>query len=1433
VDDYPVPPLLNAGVNNSRVKINVIKDVDNDNDPNITNGDRYWDGLYPGSFNQVSAVDIALHNDGGVLFSTAAPTWDSGFRYFVTIWSEDVLGNVETPTIRRFTVDNLPPSSAVTVPADNASVKTLSTISGTAADTTSGIASVWVTIRDLGANFAAGGGDDLYWSNVSGGWVGTATQVPANLVSSFVTSATWNLTTAGNKLPSSWTSGRVYWVIPQAIDSADNNQVVFSTVTFRVDNVAPVAGIITPANGTGFNTLTSLSGTVNGTDGVSAGLDFSLISSVKLQIIDVTASPRTYWNGAQFNTSVATRTATFVGGSSGTWTYDDATLDTQYTSAHNYLVVAWAADAAGNEQSTYAAGVSSNTFSFDNVAATAAVTYPVDATPYRTFSNFTGTAGDDFSGVNAVQLNINYLSGNATYYFNGVNFSSTSYSVINTSVVVQNNTTVSWSTTTTTLLPQLVSGRVYNVFARALDKASNYGVSSSTTQFLFDTDFATPTFTNPTGAGVYRSPANPLTQVQGSAADWPNHAYAGVLRNEIRLLRTPPGNEYWNGSSWVVNSSTWLAANGTLSWSFNEPSASWQDDTLYRINVRTIDLAGNLSPFTTQNFTYDSSLPTVAIQDPNASYENSLTVVSGTAGDGSNTRKSGLLKAEIAVQLNPAVGGNWWDGNGFNILDSDVNDDGGDTGTIAWISVTTTTDGGQWTLNGSSMPAWTSGQTYNVRVRAQDVALNFTAPVASRTFTYDNVGPISTITFPVLGQFPSVISQIQGTASDATAGIMRVYASIGEVVGATTNYFNGTSFSAATEYFNIASGTTSWTYSPSITYTSGLKYLFRSYAVDKSSNVQSPLNAQLAVYFDNRIPTTTVTSVAQGTYRSELDSIAGSAYDATSGLDSLANDGVQVRVLEYGGSWFGGVTFNQPDGSAAWTRAGGTPTSWTYVDTDLTTALVSGTTYLIQVRARDTATPVNLGPSSNGVNNSFTLGVDSVTVVVDKVAPTSKILFPPMNSSNYYNAISSVVGTSADAISGITAASQVQISMKESSPAGLWWNGVSTFSASSESFYPASSLLAANSTWTLTSLPALRHGYTYLVRVRGTDNVVPSGNQESSVGLSSATFVYDIEYPTATVTSPASGNTISNLTAVAGATSEQFSVSDVRINMKNNSTNLWWNGSAFATADGSQAYYAVTPQSPGVYTTWTWPFSGAALTSGTTYTLQVYGVDVAGNQQPATNSIFIWDKLAPTSNVTSPANGSFIKYGALTSITGTADDLKDIGSVAVHVQRVSDGQYWNGNLNAWEASEQSVGVAATILPSPGDHPRVWQQTVNLPPDAFLTNGEQYDVKSKATDLPGNTEATWSTGIRFRYDTVAPSVAIQFPSNTSQYALIPVLSGTAQDTFNTKQVEIRLKNGANEYWNGSGYVASQNTWVVATGSSASNATVNWSYSGFPA
>jgi hypothetical protein len=342
-------------------------------------------------------------NDG-VNYSTTAPAWDSGYRYFLETWAEDNLGNVEVRKVRRFTVDIVPPASAVTVPTNNQSLQSLGVVSGTAADATSGIDSVFVTIWNLGADTAAGTADDLYW-NSSTGWDPAPSQVTANLIGVYTTSATWDITPTGNKLPSSWTSGRYYRLIPQARDSAQNLQVVFSTLTFQIDNVAPTAGIITPPHNSGYSTLSTLSGTAGGSE-LSGGRDFSTISSVTLQIIDINTSPVQYWNGAIFTNTISTRTATFTGASSGTWVYNDATIDSQFISGHSYRVIARAADSAGNTQSSFTVGISSNVFYYDNVASTSSISVPVNGTPYRTFTSFSGGATDDFSGVSGVDLTV-------------------------------------------------------------------------------------------------------------------------------------------------------------------------------------------------------------------------------------------------------------------------------------------------------------------------------------------------------------------------------------------------------------------------------------------------------------------------------------------------------------------------------------------------------------------------------------------------------------------------------------------------------------------------------------------------------------------------------------------------------------------------------------------------------------------------------------------------------------------------------------------------------------------------------------------------------------------------------------------------------------------------------------------------------------------
>ncbi|OVE76474.1 hypothetical protein BVX98_05985, partial [bacterium F11] len=894
VADMPVLPLKNVGLDTAQVMISIMQDFNNNNVEDDTNN--YWTGTYnPGAFNSNTRNWVAMGWDTGVKFSTGTPDWQSGYRYFLRIKSQDTLVNLEAEQTVRFTVDILEPNSLVTLPGDDTSHQDLDEISGTATDATSSITEVKVKIIDLGADFAYGGSDENQdkYRSPNGTWISASTKVTAGFVDVFTTSATWNLTTVGAVLPNTWLSGRVYWVIPEARDSADNIETVFSTMTFKIDNVPPVAGIITPPNNSGYNSLTTLNGTAEGTELLpGSNLDFSLISSVKIQIIDLDSDPISYWDGAIFNSNVSTITTTFVGLSSGTWSYNEVNLNNNYISGHRYLVKSWATDSAGNVQGTFAAGVSSNTFSFDNVAASATISLPVDGAAYRTFTQFDGTGGDDFSGVKDVDLTVSYLDSGDTYYFDGVNFSSETFSTVASSVVVQFASAVSWSFDTTDLLPKLVTDREYRVFARGGDKADNFETIGTTVTFLFDLNHGTATFTDPTGAGVYLSPANPLSEILGSAVDAPTHPFAGVSYNELRILRNPPGNEYWNGSTWV-GVSTRVVTTGTDGWSYAEPSANWQDNTQYLLYVRTIDLAGNISPESPEQvFVWDASTPTVVLQDPDVTIESSLTQISGTAGDGANVFRSKLYSVEVAIRRDPTnPGENYWDGDvgDFTITEIAYNAAGGDLGTMGWHMTSTTTDGGHWELPVSSMPTWVDGTEYLVKVRAKDVALNFSNPITSFTFVYDSVKPISRVTFPDGTEVRSTISQITGTADDTDSAVSQVFVSVGQLVGLTTSYFDGAGFNAATEYFNLTnwSGSDPWTYNTAIPYASGLKYMLRSYAVDEAGNVETALPAQIEVYYDVTKPTTTIYEPGQASFISAMSQVKGTAYDKTAEVESL------------------------------------------------------------------------------------------------------------------------------------------------------------------------------------------------------------------------------------------------------------------------------------------------------------------------------------------------------------------------------------------------------------------------------------------------------------------------------------------------------------------------------------------------------------------
>ena len=94
-----------------------------------------------------------------------------------------------------------------------------------------------------------------------------------------------------------------------------------------------------------------------------------------------------------------------------------------------------------------------------------------------------------------------------------------------------------------------------------------------------------------------------------------------------------------------------------------------------------------------------------------------------------------------------------------------------------------------------------------------DNVLNVSGSSASVPVTIDNAAPSVTVTFPSNGSTydsSSWTGSITGTASDPTNGITATTLAIEDTT--TTKWWNGSAFSASSQVFDPAIGTTSWSY---------------------------------------------------------------------------------------------------------------------------------------------------------------------------------------------------------------------------------------------------------------------------------------------------------------------------------------------------------------------------------------------------------------------------------------------------------------------------------------------------------------------------------------------------------------------------------------------------------------------------------------------
>ena len=174
---------------------------------------------------------------------------------------------------------------------------------------------------------------------------------------------------------------------------------------------------------------------------------------------------------------------------------------------------------------------------------------------------------------------------------------------------------------------------------------------------------------------------------------------------------------------------------------------------------------------------------------------------------------------------------------------------------------------------------------------------------------------------------------------------------------------------------------------------------------------------------------------------------------------------------------------------------------------------------------------------------------------------------------------------------------------------------------------------------------------------------------------------------------------------------------------------------------------------------------------------------------------------------------------ATAGLCGTYADGAGAGVASVEVSiRRGTGNYWNGtsfasgtevwNTASLAGGNWSLAFAAGSFPADGN----------------------YTVRVRATDAVGNVESPSSR--TFEVDQTAPSTTVSFPAAAGTYnaagwaagCATAGLCGTYTDaTSGVASVEVSIRRGSGNYWNGSGFSSASEVWNTAT-----LAAGNWSY-----
>jgi len=957
-----------------------------------------------------------------------------------------------------FTYDNTKPRSRVTYPPRYANDPSMLMISGTSTDDFWGGARQPSLVTKVQYKLSRSDGD---WWQTLGGW---GVEPSYANVDAGPTNPWTKGITLGNL-----EDGYEYYATARSSDNAGNLEDSIPTYGFIVDLTTAVGRVNSPVDGGFANaSLSQIAGTADdrfctivnqaeaanplcgaGTRDFQSGIG---IDSVTISIQDLTF-PTTFWNGTAWvdNPTPIYSTATFVGDSSGTWSYAFPSL--YLTSPRQYKVRVRVADRAGNQTPDDDSFIYESTFVYDISAPDSRVTFP--AGPQGGMSSITGTANDAAPGElensgDDILVSIYEEASDCTgscnpgKYWHGDAWRAGELWLASGTVTgkVGGGACTSGDICEWSFDAGLVSWdnrSTYTVTARALDRAANSRPipGSEDVRFYLQTPAPVITVDQPPAVGGlphYQSTDGNINFVDGEGQ---NLKLTDGVRVVLRRLTNPTSYWYDVDSKWSNDSSTYSVLNvvdgGPQTWNKNINSPYSVKNASYVMTLIGLNVVNEQTvPPTVRTFIVDDTLPTGAFVQPAPAAcpgapgvdacLSSLPTLTGTVVDPGNPDISpSVVDVFTRVRDNDAAVNTHWNGSAFAPFgpQSDLRPSTAPALTVPWSTAT---------LAG---PALQDGVNYSLFLLASDKAGNIESDESKMTefkFVYDKGLPNAYFIHPSSGEVYMNLDTITGTAADpagqfgsgARSGLSSVRVRVYHAGSDTC--FNGGGFGGCTgaSYLTV-SGVDNWQYQNPVLTSSLLDentYYITIEAEDAATNKQAGFNvpnSSRSVKTDFSPPSAGFTKPAMDdSYHPNVLSggsgLVGTAADPQAylypGGDALLEDdpnqkGVEVVIwyLDGGTTYFFNPTACNPqkycsgtDKESSFRKASSTASWKVFMAVD-GSDWVSDKNYRAQVRARDrarvsTGTLIgNVGPPGG----AYTPTEDHVEFIVDGTPPVTEI----------------------------------------------------------------------------------------------------------------------------------------------------------------------------------------------------------------------------------------------------------------------------------------------------------------------------------------------------------------------------------------------------------------------------------------------------------